>query len=306
MKSTLLASFTLLSGLALPLAAELEIKDTKGEHLDVVDGDKLVVRYMYAHDTSSKERRLETYKPYLHVYDADGETLMTKGVGDPFTHHRGVFIGWNRITFKGQKFDRWHMNNGEIVHQKFTKTEAEGRDATIESVTHWHDAEESSILDEVRTMGIDQPEEGKARLIITFRSKLTAAHGDISLKGDPEHAGVQFRPSAKIEKQKTKYFFPEGVDNVKSARDLPWIAETMVIGGKTYTVVQLNHPSNPKGTKHSAYRDYGRFGSFFEKDLKKGEVLEVNYQFLICDGEMKDTRFIEKSYKNYVSPPQPK
>lgn len=305
MKSTLLASFTLLSGL-LPVTAELAIKDTKGEHLDVVDGDKLVVRYMYAHDTSSKERRFETYKPYLHVYDADGKTLMTKGTGQPFPHHRGIFIGWNRISINGKNFDRWHMNNGEIVHQKFSKAEAEGSDATIESVTHWHDDKKSSILDEVRTMGIDQPEDGPARLIITFSSKLTAAHGDISLKGDPEHAGVQFRPSEKIEKQKTKYFFPKGVDNVKQARDLPWIAEIMVIEGKTYTVVQLNHPSNPKGTKHSAYRDYGRFGSFFEKDLKKGEVLSVNYQFLICDGEMKDTAFIEKSYKAYASPPQPK
>ena len=28
---------------------------------------------MDGHDTSTKEKRLETYKPYLHVFDAESE-----------------------------------------------------------------------------------------------------------------------------------------------------------------------------------------------------------------------------------------
>ena len=48
--------------------------DTKGDHLDILSDGKVVARYMYAHDTSTKERRTETYKPYLQVFDADGKS----------------------------------------------------------------------------------------------------------------------------------------------------------------------------------------------------------------------------------------
>ena len=61
--------------LAAPLFADLEIKDAEGKHLDVVSDGKVVVRYMYEHDTSSKERHHETYKPYLHVFDGEGKRL---------------------------------------------------------------------------------------------------------------------------------------------------------------------------------------------------------------------------------------
>ena len=64
---------------------------------------------MYAHDVSTPERRLETYKPYLHVFDADGTAPITKGAGGDFTHHRGIFIGWNKISVGGKTMDRWHM-----------------------------------------------------------------------------------------------------------------------------------------------------------------------------------------------------
>ena len=49
MKPNALAlTLTLSTGLLAPLAAQLEIKDTKGKHLDIVSGDKVLVRYMYA------------------------------------------------------------------------------------------------------------------------------------------------------------------------------------------------------------------------------------------------------------------
>jgi hypothetical protein len=86
---------------------------------------------------------------------------------------------------------------------------------------------------------------------------------------------------------------------VKKVRDLPWIAETYVLDGKIYSVVQMNHPGNPKGTRHSAYRDYGRFGSFFEKEIKKGESLTVNYQFVIVDGVLPDPAVIQKAWLAY-------
>ena len=103
MKSNALAlTLTLLTGLLAPLAAQLEIKDTKGKHLDVLSGDKVLVRYMYEYDTSTDEKKHATYKPYLHVFDAAGKAPITKGPGGQFTHHRGIFIGWSKLGFNGK------------------------------------------------------------------------------------------------------------------------------------------------------------------------------------------------------------
>lgn len=301
MKTTVLPILVLAIGLISPLTAQVEIKDTKGKHLDVLAHGKVLVRYMYEHDTSSKERQHETYKPYLHVFDAEGKKPITKGPGGKFTHHRGIFIGWNRLQFNGKSYDRWHMKSGDIVHQKFLKQEASGHGASFTSLTQWNDNDEKPLLDEERTMTVQAMHGGKVRMVIDFQSKLTATYGDVFLKGDPEHAGIQYRPANEVDAKKTKYTFPAEGTNVKNERDLPWIAETYVLDGKAYSVVQMNHPGNPKGTKHSAYRDYGRFGSFFEKEIKKGESLTVNYQFVIADGELPERKKIEQAWKAYAA-----
>src|SRR5687768_14681114 len=81
-------------------AAEgFSLADKPGEHLDVLLDGKIVARYMYAHDTSSKERQNQTYKPFLHVFDADGKEPITQGAGGKqFPHHRGIYAGWNKTN----------------------------------------------------------------------------------------------------------------------------------------------------------------------------------------------------------------
>ena len=300
MNTTALSAFALSAGLVAPLLGGLEIKDTEGKHLDVVSDGKVLVRYMYEHDTSSKERHHETYKPYLHVFDAEGTKPITKGAGGQFTHHRGIFIGWSKLQFNGKSYDRWHMNDGDIVHQEFLAKEAKDEEATVTSKTHWHDENEKPLLDEERTMRIVELNRGPVRLVIEFQSKLSASYGDVFLKGDPEHAGVQYRPANEVDKKKTKYLFPEEGIDVKKVVDLPWIAGSYVVEGKTYSVVQMNHPDNPKGTKHSAYRDYGRFGSFFEKEIKKGDSLTIKYRFVVLDGELPARERIQRASDRYA------
>ena len=51
------------------------LKESSGEHLDVVLDGKTIARFMIAYDPA---RREETYKPYLHVMDADGKAPITK------------------------------------------------------------------------------------------------------------------------------------------------------------------------------------------------------------------------------------
>ncbi|MGJ8695231.1 MAG: DUF6807 family protein [Verrucomicrobiaceae bacterium] len=290
----------LLSGvLALPVFGGLSFVDDEGKHLDVVSDGKVLVRYMYEHDTSTKEKHLETYKPYLHVFDAEGKAPITKGAGGKFPHHRGIFIGWSKIEFGGKMYDRWHMKGGDIVHQKFAKQEVKDGVAEFTSVTHWMDEKGSPFLKEERTFAVSEGTHG-GRLFIDFRSKLTPVGGDVFLKGDPEHAGVQYRPADEVDVKKTQYLFPEGVDDVTKVKDLAWAAENYTLHGKRYGVVHLNAPGNPKKTVHSAYRDYGRFGAFFETEIEEGESLVVNYGFLILDGELPGRETVQGVWEAWV------
>ena len=221
--NTLALTLTLSIGLLAPLAAQLEIKDTKGKHLDILSGDKVLVRYMYEHDISTDEKKHATYKPYLHVFDAAGKVAITKGPGGQYTHHRGIFIGWSKLGFNGKSYDRWHMKDGAIVHQKFHEHKTRGNTAGITSVTQWHDNDKKPILDEERTMTAWIPKEGWSRVVIFFKSKLTATYGDVALKGDPEHAGIQYRPADEVNRKKTRYLFPKEeitAGNVKKHKDL--------------------------------------------------------------------------------------
>ena len=61
-------------------AGGFTFQDTKGEHLDVLRDGKVVARYMYASDNSTPERRLETYKTYLHVFDPAGTVTVRPSI----------------------------------------------------------------------------------------------------------------------------------------------------------------------------------------------------------------------------------
>ena len=288
-----------LFALLLPLQvgwAALEFKDTEGKHLDVVSDGKVVVRYMYEYDPSTKESLHNTYKPYLHVFDEEGKVPITKGPGGQFTHHRGIFIGWSRVKVGGKSYDRWHMKGGSIVHQKFLQKEAKEGIAMFTSLTHWMDEKEEPFLAEERTMTISEGVHG-GRVMIDFQSKLTPVNEEVFLNGDPEHAGIQYRPANEVDRKKTKYLFPNGVTEVKGVKDLPWAAENYTLGDKNYSVVHMNGPKNPKDTVHSAYRDYGRFGAYFKKTISKGESLTVNYGFLIKDGDLPEVAAIDAIWR---------
>jgi hypothetical protein len=288
----------LLAGMLAPVARAgdgFALKDTPGQYLDVLLDGKIAARYMYGHDTSTKEKRLETYKPYLHVFDAEGKEPITQGAGGKqFPHHRGIYIGWQKIGFEGKRYNLWEMASGDIVHEKFVKQNADGDSATFTSLTHWVlNQSNTTLVDEERTMTFHRAA-APGRLVIDFTSTLTAPAGDIVLDADPEHGGVQYRPGGEIVAKETVYEFPvENADPHKD-QDYGWVGETYTLRGKRYSVVEINSPENPKGTRWSAYRDYGRFGAFPKASLKKGESLTLKYRFLIADGEMPPVEFVQK------------
>ena len=285
----------------LPESGGFSLHDDPGQHLDILLDGKIVGRYMYAYDTSTSAKREETYKPYLHVFDAAGKAPITKGLGGVFPHHRGIFIGFNKITFQGKHYDRWHMKGGEIVHQKFKEEKAGPDAATFTSLADWNsDPGKAPIMTEARTITFRRaPPPG--RLLVDVVSVLSAPNGDVKLEPDPEHSGVQYRAAFELDAAKTIYVFPKLKADARKDVDLPWVGESYTLRDQRYSIVEFNHPENPRGIKYSAYRDYGRFGAFIPTTtIPKGESLTLKFEFLIAEGEMPPAEMIEKCWDEFA------
>ena len=287
--------------LALTQAFAAEIKVTPNEAVDVAQDGKVVARFMMAHDVSTPAKRLETYKPYLHVYDPSGTLRLTKGPGFEFTHHRGIMVGFMKITVDGKSYDRWHMKGGDQVVTAVKPT-ADGFVAAID----WQgeSATAKPILTEERAFTFTKPG-APFYFGIELNSTLKPDHGEAKIDGDPEHAGAQFRPSEKIDGKKTTYIYPGKDVLIHKVRDLTWVAEVFTIEGKTFTALLLNHPSNPKDTAFSAYRDYGRFGAFPKGVATPESPFKLRYKWLIAEGDLRDAAAFQQAYNAFAGTNEP-
>ena len=307
----LLASAAVLGGNL--RTAEFQWVDSAGKYMDLRFGDRPVLRYIAAPlDESSEQSRYETYKVFHHLYDASGKVLLTNGpTGDSpyakdvlYPHHRGLFYGYNRISYEGvPRADTWHCGKGESQqHVKTLAAGGNGEKGWHRVAIAWHGPDGNVFANEEREMTVSFDGDST---VVDFVSKLeSATGGTIHLDGDPQHAGFQFRATdevAKKTKEETYYLRTDGKGKPGETRnwdhkkigapqndecaDRPWNAMSFVVGGKRYTALYLDHPRNPKPARYSE-RDYGRFGSYFVHDLKPGEPLLVRYRLWLQEGEM--------------------
>lgn len=288
-------------------------KDTPGKYMDLTFGERPVLRYMYERvDNSTKERRGETFKVYHHLYDPAGARLVTKGAGGLFPHHRGVFYGFNRISYDDKKADTWHCNNGESqTHEKVLAEEAGPVLARHLLAIDWHGKDDAVFAKEEREITIYNTADG---ILLEFASRLKTTGSNVKLDGDPQHAGFQFRASQEVPDKTAKqtyYLRPDGKGTPgqfrnwpaqKDHANLPWNALSFVIGDQRYTCAYLDRASNPKESRFSE-RDYGRFGSYFEYELTPDKPLDLNYRLWLQEGEM-TVDGVNAKAKDFVAPPQ--
>lgn len=280
-------------------ASAFDITIADKDHVDVSAGGKVVARLMMANDLSTPEKHHETYKPYLHVFDSSGATRLTKGHGFNFTHHRGIFLGFSKISYGGKSYDRWHMKGGDQVVTKV----APG-DSSFTASIDWQGDTKDAFLTEERRFTFSTPAK-PFYLGIDMTSTIKPVSGEAEMSGDPEHAGAQFRPSEKVDTKTTTYIFPgENIDAHK-VKDLPWAAEIFTVEGKTFTVVILNHPDNPKDTATSAYRDYGRFGMFPKGKATPESPFKLHYQWLIAEGDVRDAAAFQQAWNSFAGKSDP-
>jgi hypothetical protein len=291
--------------------------DVQNEHNRLSFASRPVLDFMCRPlDESSKEAREETFKPFHHLYDPDGRILVTKGPGGYFTHHRGLFYGFNKITYgDGEQADVWHCTNN--CYQSFERIldEEAGHVLGRQTVAiDWHGQDRKPFAHEQREMTVYNLTGGT---MIDFASRLETAGEKVRLDGDPQHSGFHFRaanevaekgkPQIKNGKPTAEKINPDTVfiraDGVGKPGDAinwdpkpgskndprtinqPWKGMSFLLGGERYTVAMLDLPSNPKEARFSE-RDYGRFGSYFAYDLTKDHPLEMRYRVWLQKGMM--------------------
>jgi hypothetical protein len=273
--------------------------------LDLEHDGRNVIRYMHAFDQSTDERAHETYKPYVHVFDGSGSVLLTKGPGGLYTHHRGIFIGYSQTRYDGRQTDFWHMGEGAVQkHIRFLAQHADEERAGFTALIHWIDPQGELIVVEERTITayrVTYP----MLAVLDVVSTLSAPTYEVELDGDPEHAGVQYRPSNAVadgapEDKATYAFHADGIDPTTHF-DLPWAASTYRIDGRAYAVQHLSHPDNPPTGIYSAYRDYGRFGEFTKHTIRPGEPLTLHHRIIVEASPIPPRTTLQTRYEAYIS-----
>ncbi len=278
----------------------------EGKHVDRLFGERPVTRYMHEVDTSTKDRTFDTAKVFHHVFNAAGEPI-TKGAGGKYPHHRGIFLGYSKTGYDGGKrSDWWHVRNVAQRHQEMLATSAGPVLGASTMLIHWNDGQGKPVVIEERTtVAYRQPD--PTLLLLDFRSTLRGARGKVELNGDPEHAGMQYRPANEVDYKFTKYLFPDEAittKNVKKHLDLQWAAECYKLAGKIYTVQHMNHPDNPEGTKYSAYRNYGRFGAFPKTEIPEGGSVTLKYRLWVASGEFPSRQELQARWAAFAKKPK--
>ncbi len=308
--------------------------DNKSSEMQLKHGDTPIAKLMYEKvDDSSPERRAETYKVYHHVYAPGSNVLLTKGAGGLFPHHRGIFFGYNRISYgENSKADVWHCKKGESQISEFSHGSGGQVFGRTTSVIRWNGQDGKTFAVEQR--GVDFIKVGDAT-VVDFNADLLSLGAKITLDGDPQHAGVQFR-ATQIVPDKTKhltyYLRPDGKAKPGEFRNwsgkknekevntnhinLKWHAVCLALPKSEspdkkklgeddvtrYTVCRIGSSSNPEPERFSE-RDYGRFGAYCPTTVGPEKALRLTYRFWIQEGEMTVAEIdaIADSYLNPVT-----
>ena len=284
--ATLALAFSLANGQAATWSIEKnENPDGPGSRLSVLDSGQLVAAWSFGEGQ---------FKPYLHVFGTDETRLTNSGLdkngkaAGKFGHHRGIYIGWNRIESELGRHDLWHMKGTQMTVDKFTNLTTTGDHATTVADITWRagefdELEKDLLVSEKRTIRFSKSD--AATLQIDFTSSLLAAR-DLKLGGDLQHAGVHFRAENEVANRakETSYLWSPDLPAERqgmTSSDWHWATLIFPIGERWFQCTEMTAPANE--FSELSWRDYGRFGFFDKKALKKGETLEVKFRFYISE-----------------------
>tara|TARA_R110002072_G_scaffold87129_5_gene196661 strand:- start:1518 stop:2420 length:903 start_codon:yes stop_codon:yes gene_type:complete len=270
------------------LPARRKIEGSPEVTYQVADAGKPKVAARIVQKTWDPKDARATCKVFHHIFAPDG-TLLTKGLGGTFEHHRGLFIGWNKTKFDGKTYDFWHLNKGESQRFRGHGTPAflaMGEGAQI-SLIDWCDPAGKIVVRELR--GLEVLEQHDDFYVLHVRSKCMTVAKDVILSGDPQHAGQQFRALQQFAEENARpvvYVRPEGAKDEGNDiwTNCNWMAGVLELEKASYTVLQIDGLGNPDNSKWST-RPYGRFGVTRKATVRKGQPVILNQFFVVANGK---------------------
>jgi hypothetical protein len=280
--------------------------------MDLLLGGRLVFSYNYELDDHfiKGEHLSSRNKAFYHVYDLQGDHVITNGPEEGlWSHQRGIMIGWRDVGFRDKELSFWGMEDLTVQkHKRFLEISAGPVLARIRTLIHWNDSIGTTLIEEERQAVIYR-QLPPVILLLDYVSTLRAVSGSVILDGNAEHGGVQYRAHNDVEEGlpgtvKPSYYFHQNAIDPHIDYNLPWVGMSYGLRNKMYSVLDMNHPDNPDSTIWSAYRDYGRFGPFFRKELETGGSLSIKYRFWISEDSMPCREVLTSKYAAYQDPPE--
>jgi hypothetical protein len=273
---------------------------------ELLFGDKPIYRYVNKYDPADRDN---TLKPFHHLYGLHREGYITKGPGGLYTHHRGIFFG-----FKTQHGDFWHCRDVLQQHQRYLpdREHVDDKSARCAQVIDWIDKDSKPAVRDTRDVTVTRPSDDQ--VVLDFDITVENLRDEpLQLGGDPQHAGFQFRAHNDVSGADQKsgktgtatYLRPEGAQFTKNDEWLNcnWAACSFKVKGNPYTVVHMDHPSNPRPITYST-RPYARFGSYGPTTVDKDKPLKLRYRLILLDGKTHPnptTAEFEKQYQDFKS-----
>ena len=171
-----------------------------GSAVDVLQNGKPVARLVHGEGQ---------IKPFLHVFGTDGELVTNPGVDKEgkgaglFNHHRGIFIGWNKVSSELGTYDMWHRGGpgqGRYDIVKFENKVGKKFGSIVANIK-WRATKKDAagsdvIITERRVFKVSRPRGAFTQVDASFELN---AERDVSLGGDLQHAGVHFVPMLRLQ-----------------------------------------------------------------------------------------------------------
>ena len=268
---------------------------------DLYHGERPVMAQVIKYDPND---HANTFKPFDHVYSfkpatqpstqpaenrPGGYRPITKGPGGQYTHHRGIFFGFNKTAYG----DFWHCPDVSQRHESFdTAREWAGPIAAkMVSRTNWVGKDQQPKFRDTREVTAWRV--GDDELVLDYDITLETLTGQPEkIAGDAHHAGFHFRGANELADTADKrrrsggafYVFPPSAKLIKDDvwGELPWVNANFELFGRRYSVTHMDGPNNPDPTTYST-RPYGRFGAFFMGETTPEKPLKVSYRLVIRD-----------------------
>ena len=290
---------------------ELRRDDAAGHLQILIDGREALV-YQYAPTLD-----LPHYWP---MNSPSGKNMLVQRT-EPYPHHRSFWFADTVRLNGGREVSLYNAfysgrKTGEnmyappyrdhIRHLRFTRLEAKGGIAAVDTDLIWEMDGDTPILKEERRLTVYALADGEHFLDLTF--KLTSAYGEVEFISDDVHYAWPFLRLEKL------WSGEEGgtiitdtsatgqeATNMKVAR---WIDYSNTVAGETAGVAVFQWPY---GKEHRwLTRDYGCFGprrtderSGKPFNLKKGESITQRVGVLVHRGDSKEGRVAER-YELFV------